>query len=87
MALDPALRKRLTLPAVCAPMFLVTGPELVAEACKAGLVGALPRQNARGIETFEQWLKQIRQSIDEFGSLTVRGCGRSLSWTVSRNLS
>jgi nitronate monooxygenase len=64
--IDPALRERLALPAICAPMFLVTGPELVAEACKAGIVGALPRQNARGIETFEQWLRQIRNDVDEY---------------------
>jgi nitronate monooxygenase len=43
MALDPELRASLVLPAVCAPMFLVTGPDLVREACKAGLIGALPR--------------------------------------------
>jgi nitronate monooxygenase len=60
------LRQKLTLPAICAPMFLVSGPQLVAEACKAGIVGALPRQNARGIETFEEWLRQIRSSIDTY---------------------
>jgi nitronate monooxygenase len=69
MALDAAIRKRLTLAAICAPMFLVSGPELVAEACKAGLVGALPRQNARDIGTFEQWLHQIRDGIDAHAEL------------------
>lgn len=66
MTLDAALRARLTLPAICAPMFLVTGPELVAEACKAGVVGALPRQNTRDSNTFEHWLKQIRDDLDQF---------------------
>jgi nitronate monooxygenase len=65
MALDDGLRAQLTLPAVCAPMFLVTGPELVAAACKAGIVGALPRQNARGIDTFEEWLRSIRAELDD----------------------
>jgi nitronate monooxygenase len=64
MALGAAIRTSLTLPAICAPMFLVTGPELVSEACKAGIVGALPRQNARDIATFEQWLHTIRTSLD-----------------------
>jgi nitronate monooxygenase len=64
MALDPALRASLTLPAICAPMFLVTGPALVREACKAGVIGGLPRQNARSFETFEQWLKEIRADLD-----------------------
>jgi nitronate monooxygenase len=47
-------------------MFLVSGPELVAAACKAGLVGALPRQNARTLEIFESWLRDIRTDLDEF---------------------
>lgn len=66
MPLDPQLRDQLTLPAFCAPMFLVSGPELVREACKAGLVGGLPRQNARTFEQFEQWLADIRADLDEY---------------------
>ncbi len=45
-------------------MFLVTTPELVREACLAGVIGGLPRQNARSIEQFEQWLAHIRGAID-----------------------
>jgi len=37
MALDQSIRDRLTLPAICAPMFMVTGPALVTEACKPGI--------------------------------------------------
>ena len=66
MTLDPQLRAQLTLPAFCAPMFLVSGPELVREACKAGLVGGLPRQNARSFEKFQQWLSDIRVDLDEY---------------------
>src|SRR6516165_194464 len=64
MSLDPALRARLRLPAVCAPMFLVSGPDLVREACRAGLIGGLPRQNARTLEQFTQWLSDIRAALD-----------------------
>src|SRR3546814_12470538 len=64
MALPDRLRDRMLLPAVCAPMFLVSGPDLVEAACRAGIVGALPRANARDIETFEAWLKQIRDRLD-----------------------
>jgi nitronate monooxygenase len=64
MALDPAIRARLSLPAVAAPMFLVTGPALVREACKAGLIGGLPRQNARSLEMFDAWLAAIRADLD-----------------------
>jgi len=64
MALDNAIRNQLVLPAVCAPMFLVSGPDLVREACKAGIIGALPRQNARTFEQFETWLQDIRAALD-----------------------
>lgn len=64
MALDDTVRRKLTLPAICAPMFLVSGPELVTAACTAGLIGALPRQNARTIEQFEEWLREIRSALD-----------------------
>ncbi|MGH8347816.1 MAG: NAD(P)H-dependent flavin oxidoreductase [Pseudomonas sp.] len=53
-------RSSLSLPVICAPMFLVTGPDLVREACLAGLVGVLPRHNARTLEQFEQWLDAIQ---------------------------
>jgi nitronate monooxygenase len=66
VALDDRLRQKLTLPAICAPMFLVSGPELVTAACKAGIVGALPRQNARSIEVFENWLRDIRRELDTY---------------------
>jgi nitronate monooxygenase len=70
MALDPALRTAMVLPAVCAPMFLVSGPELVTEACKAGVMGGLPRQNARSFEEFEQWLGTIRRALSEHEQAT-----------------
>ncbi|HZZ36603.1 MAG TPA: nitronate monooxygenase, partial [Caulobacteraceae bacterium] len=63
MALDAGLRARLTLPAICAPMFLVTGPDLVREACKAGVIGGLPRANARTFETFEAWMASIHADL------------------------
>ncbi len=66
MALDDRLRQKLTLPAICAPMFLVSGPELVTAACKAGIAGGLPRQNARGAEMFEDWLRGIRRELDAY---------------------
>ena len=64
MSLAPDIRDRLTLPAICAPMFMVTGPALVTEACKAGVMGGLPQQNARSFEQFVGWLKQIREDLD-----------------------
>lgn len=64
MALAQSMRDQLTLPAVCAPMFLVSNPAMVREACLAGIMGALPRQNARSFEAFESWLAEIREALD-----------------------
>ena len=63
MSLDPKIRDSLTIPAICAPMFLVTGPALVREACAAGVIGGLPRQNARSLEEFEAWLGEITEAL------------------------
>ena len=64
MSLAPEIRDCLRLPVVCAPMFTVSGPELVREACLAGLIGGLPRHNARTLDEFEGWLRSIRDAID-----------------------
>jgi len=64
MALDHSIRESLSLPAICAPMFKVTGPSLVREACLAGIVGALPRMNASDLAQFEAWLAEIRSALD-----------------------
>lgn len=53
------LRGTLRLPVVVAPMFLVSGPEMVTAACRAGVVGSFPAPNARSIDTFEEWLDRI----------------------------
>ena len=63
MALPESFKGRLKLPAISAPMFLVSGPELVIEACKAGVVGTFPALNQRDSEGFEQWLIQITESL------------------------
>lgn len=51
------------LPVLCAPMFLVSGLELLLAQCKAGLVGSLPALNARGNETLDDWLAQINEEL------------------------
>jgi nitronate monooxygenase len=65
----------LRLPVFAAPMFLVSGPELVVAACRAGIVGAFPTPNARPIEVLEDWLQRIdrglQQARDELGAARV----------------
>jgi len=57
------LRRRLRLPIIVAPMFLVSGPELVIAAGRAGLIGAFPSINARTPEEFESWLVRIEREL------------------------
>lgn len=54
-----AFRARLKVPAIVAPMFLISGPDLVVECCKSGLAGSFPALNQRTGEGFEQWLSEI----------------------------
>ncbi|MGZ5122914.1 MAG: NAD(P)H-dependent flavin oxidoreductase, partial [Burkholderiales bacterium] len=55
--------RNLRVPVVGAPMFLVSGPELVIEQCKAGIVGSFPALNARPQEQLEAWLTQIDTTL------------------------
>lgn len=58
--------KNLKFPVVAAPMFLISGPELVIECCKNGIVGTFPALNQRSTEGFEEWVIQIKESLDAF---------------------
>jgi nitronate monooxygenase len=53
----------LRVPVVAAPMFLVSGPELVVAACRAGIVGAFPTPNARPISVLEDWMVRITDGL------------------------
>ncbi|MCL2585157.1 MAG: nitronate monooxygenase [Streptosporangiales bacterium] len=68
MPLDDDLRDGLVLPAICAPMFLVSGPDLVRAACQAGIMAGFPRHNARTFETFARWLGDIRGGLDQYAA-------------------
>jgi nitronate monooxygenase len=59
----PVFIKDLALPVIAAPMFLISGPELVIECCKNGIVGTFPALNQRSSEGFEQWLIQIKAAL------------------------
>lgn len=58
-----SIKSRLRLPAICAPMFLVTGPDMVISTCKSGVLGTFPATNARTEEQLVSWLDQISTSI------------------------
>lgn len=69
MSLPPILQD-LRLPAVGAPLFIISNPDLVLAQCKAGIVGSFPALNAREEEgepiELDRWLKRITEELDRF---------------------
>jgi len=63
MTIPAALQKGLKLPVIAAPMFLVSGPDLVVEACNAGVIGTFPSLNQRTTEGYREWLKDIKARL------------------------
>ncbi|WP_417515900.1 NAD(P)H-dependent flavin oxidoreductase [Minwuia sp.] len=59
MSLPPEIADRLKLPLIAAPMFLVSGPELVIAACRAGVIGSFPTANCRTVEQLDEWMARI----------------------------
>ncbi len=60
MAIPASLQKGLKLPVIAAPMFLVSGPDLVVETCNAGVIGTFPSLNQRTTEGYRDWLQEIK---------------------------
>jgi nitronate monooxygenase len=63
MTLPAALRQSLRIPLIGAPMFIVSGPELVLAQCKSGIIGAFPALNARPASMLDEWLSQITTEL------------------------
>ncbi|MDZ4109216.1 MAG: nitronate monooxygenase family protein [Brevundimonas sp.] len=63
MTIPAALQKGLKLPVIAAPMFLVSGPDLVVEACNAGVIGTFPSLNQRTTEGYREWLHDIKARL------------------------
>ena len=66
MALVSALEGKLRLPVVGAPLFIVSGPELVIAQYKAGIVGSFPALNARPQSMLGEWLTRIKDELAEY---------------------
>jgi nitronate monooxygenase len=66
MSLPQELRAQLRLPVLSAPMFVVSGPELVIEQCKAGVIGSFPALNARPQEELDKWLTRIETELAQY---------------------
>ena len=61
--LPDSWRHRLRLPLIAAPMFQVSGPELVVAACRSGVIGAFPTANARSVAELERWVATITTAL------------------------
>ncbi|MGB5553099.1 MAG: nitronate monooxygenase [Flavobacteriaceae bacterium] len=70
MSNKPSFIKDLSLPVISAPMFLISGPKLVVECCKNGIVGTFPALNQRTSEGFEEWLIEIKSELKKFEEKT-----------------
>ena len=66
MGLPDNIRQHLRLPVLAAPMFVVSGPELVIEQCKAGVIGSFPALNARPQEELDLWLTRIETELAQY---------------------
>ena len=63
MPIPESLSRNLALPVICAPMFIVSNPDLVIAQCKAGLIGSFPALNARPMEVLDEWLTRIKTEL------------------------
>ena len=59
MTLPPDIADKLRLPLILAPMFLVSGPDLVIDVCRAGVIGSFPTANCRTLDALDEWLGRI----------------------------
>lgn len=69
----------LAMPVIAAPMFLVSSIDMVAEACRNGVMGSIPTVNARTPAILDEWLSQLTARFDE-----MRNAGAKLApWAIS----
>ena len=64
MSLPPEIANRLKLPLIAAPMFLVSGPDLVIACCRAGVIGSFPTANCRTVDELDAWMTRIAAETD-----------------------
>src|SRR4051795_7239704 len=71
-------RQRLSLPLIAAPMFLVSGVDLVVATCRNGVIGSFPTVNCRSPEQLDDWLSEIESRLrlhsDETGKSVAPIC-------------
>jgi len=63
MGIPASLNQNLALPVICAPMFIISNPDLVIAQCKGGIIGSFPALNARPKELLDEWLTRIKAEL------------------------
>jgi nitronate monooxygenase len=63
LPLPAAFAGRLRVPVIAAPMFLISGPDLVVSCCRNGVVGSFPALNQRSTAGFAGWLDEITERL------------------------
>ncbi len=63
MALPEILKKNLRIPAIGAPLFIISHPPLILAQCKAGVIGSFPSLNARPEAQLDEWLAEITEEL------------------------
>ena len=69
----------LALPVIAAPMFLISGPELVIACAQAGIVGSFPAANCRTVDELAAWLSVITDVIGDADGAT----GGAAPWAIN----
>jgi nitronate monooxygenase len=57
------IMERMTIPAIAAPMFLVSNPALALACCGEGIMGSFPAHGTRSREEFQGWLDEMQDGI------------------------
>ena len=81
-----SLLQSLRVPVVAAPMFLITGPELVIEACRAGIVGAFPTVNARTVDELDAWMVGIKGALGAAGATAAPWAANLITHSTNQRL-
>ena len=63
MPIPAALARRLSIPVIGSPLFIISNPDLVIAQCKAGIIGSFPSLNARPLPQFEEWLQRLSAEL------------------------
>jgi nitronate monooxygenase len=69
----PRQFQNLAVPVIAAPLFIVSGAELVIAACSAGVVGTFPSLNCRTAEEFAQRVERIEAELNSSGTSVPYG--------------